>query len=768
MIKKIYITPVVLLFCACVHAQVSSKLDSVKSNAVHLATSVTLGNVNNVKTEIQKKIVDSFLAAKQMILSPVLSVVKRPFTLERAEVFYNGSYDNNFLGSNSYLNNGIGSFSAGLFGIPVQVDARFSNWIGYSTSNFSFQFDRAGYIHQLERDIKSKVDGKKILSSISDPLFDLKRSAEQTLTSELNQINSQYQNLLTSEVVQVGNFDQLVLSDITTIRNVVMETETIKNLSALQSEFEQLKSRKDLGETIDTAQLRMLTDNIRKAEGLSKIVAAVERHKKSWESSGLLTRFKQWEGIKQIGFQKALSDPSTVISLARQQLNLNSLQRLFLNVNKFNLGQNALSSSALSFQNFLNSGVASEIVNKSKSAMLLIGKTREGSAISDMPFSNTLFSNAAAKALQLGKVNSTGDFHISIASFQEGMNTVGNLSGLNRFRQSFVTTLNKGFSFGKYGYLTTEISRSISSNGVKSSSDDARGLQKLLSADDFSSNTAFNIGYRDEYPGIGLTYQVHVKKAALGYDNPGNPFLNTGSEEAGLSVRKSFFEKRMTVMLRNTTRQFNYGEGVGSKWRNNYSVFDVKWKLNRASYLSVRYLPNRMFRYDDLGKHPATTLDYLSFDGNFNKRISKTYYTNYSSLLFQSNQFASGLTSYTAKNIGLVINQSLSIKEQIYYWNTQLNRSANNSQLVYLNSSFNSELGTSFNLLRLFSLSSSISYNSVDQWYRQIGVRETLDVQVKQRFMISGFIDVRKNLELYQPLIFGLVRGSVQLHYNFK
>lgn len=766
--RKVYIALTLFAIGLYAQAQIQPKIDSLATNNINLKGFVSPFNVKDVKKEIQKKIIDSFLAVKNLVLSPLLTFAKSPFVLENAEVFYGGSYDNNFLGSPAFLSNGIISVNGSLLGVPIQIVNRNGNWVGQSNENFSIQFDRETYLKQLKNSFTNKLDKQKILRSISDPLLDLKRSAEQSFQTQIAQINTQYQNILTGDIRNLGDFDKMISSDMSLLRNQILSSTSLGNLSEQQALFEQLKSKKDLGENIDTLMYNVIKNNINKAEATTQLIETVESFKKKWQSSGLLTRIMEFEGLKQTSLQKALSDPSTIVSLAKNHLNLNSFQRLFLKVNKLNLGQNTMSGSSLSFQNFLNTGAMTEFLNKGKSVLLMMGKTKDGASISDLPFSNSVFSNSLAKAIQFGKTTENGNIHISFANFQEGFSTIGNLSGLNQFRQSFVTTISKDFSIGRYGFASAEVSRSVSSYNSKAGDPQANNLQKLLSSDNLNSNTAINLSYRDEYPGIGLIYQIHVKKVALGYDNPGNPFLNNGSDEAGLTLRKSFFDKKFQLMIRNNIRKFNYSQNTTNRWRSNYSVFDVKWKLNRSSYLSLRYLPNRMVRFDDSGKHRATTLDYLSVDGNFTKKVAGYFYNLYTTVLFQKNQFASGSLNYDTKNIGIVVNQSLAVKKLLFYWNTQLNRSQNNSQLIYLNSSFNSEIGTSLNILRTVSLSSSISYNAINKWYNQLGIREGLDFTINQQISVSGFIDLHKNLRLYEPLIFGLVRGSVQVHYNFK
>jgi hypothetical protein len=115
--------------------------------------------------------------------------------------------------------------------------------------------------------------------------------------------------------------------------------------------------------------------------------------------------------------------------------------------------------------------------------------------------------------------------------------------------------------------------------------------------------------------------------------------------------------------------------------------------------------------------------------------------------------------------LGIIANQSFARKGQLFYWNTQLNHGSNDESFVYFNSNINTEFGTSFRLFKKINASYSISYNSVNLWYRQVGVRQSTSILLNKRIDINLFVDVRKNLKVYQPLLFGLVHGEVGVHY---
>jgi hypothetical protein len=766
---RIYITCLLLNLCLCAFSQSIQKTDSALKSLLNFQGAPTVLQLRELESSMRKNITDSFLSVKNSLVKPVIDDLKKPIVFNSGQVSYSGNYDSSYFFSTPfYLNYAQLTTDWTIAGIPLKIDYSLGNWPGMTNGYFSTGFDKDQYIDQLKNKLHNKINPKLLAASFGDPLLELKNSAMAILKSDLTQINQEYKGLLTQDISSFGDLDSFFSKDVSGLKNNFLNPDVLQSIAINQNLFDQLQSNLILNKGIDTVQYNQLKTSIARLEGLKKIIEVIERHRQSWQSSGLLSRIKQWDDLKLRTFSKIISDPSTVTALARNQLNLNSIQRFFLKINRFNIGANSLSSSSLSMQNFLNNGLVTEYLNKGKSAMVYLGKSMEGSSVLDMPFSNTVFANSFAKGVQLGKKSTSGASHFSITSFDEGFNSIGNLAGLNRFKRSLVTTINKEFLVGKYGIITTEISRSVSNYNLKEETSDKNSLQKMLSGEDLASNTSFDIQYHDEFPVSGLFYQVHIKKTALGYDNPGNPYLNVGGNEAGLTIRKTFLSKRLIVSARNDIKEFSYGHVGNDKWRNIYSVLDIKWKLKKGQFISLRYLPNQMTRIDDLGKRRVSTYNYLSVDGNLSKKISNSYYNNYFSFFQQKNLYVFGNVLQGANSLGFVSNQTVSIKQLLIYCNTQYNHSANNSQLVYFNSNFNTEIGSSYSLFRTINLSTSVSYNAFQNWYKQVGLRQSVSVLVNEKFDVNMFVDTRKNLKLYQPLIFGLVRGNVEVHYKLK
>lgn len=726
-------------------------------------------DLNGLQATLAKRLFDSFIHIRKLA-SPLAGIAGSPVVFNGATVSYSGSYNNSYFNPDgNFLSQGDFSSDWALAGVPLQLAYRHDRWSGFDRDYFSVRFDRENYLSSLNKELRKKLNPQALLSSLPDPLSLMKQQAEGALRSELSSLDLQYGGILKSSIARLGSLEELMSKDIQTLRQEFLSPALLSAQREKEALLEQLQARINLGDAVDTLQYQKLTKELLETKGVQELIGKIDAHKRKWLSSGLVAKASEWELAKKEGLQSLLRDPSTITQLARRQLNLNSFQRFFLKLNRLNLGRNSLSASLLSFQNYLNNGALAQFMNKGKSTLLFLGRFSESASVLDLPFSNTAFGSSTARAIQFGKSGkSGGSMNISIASFEQGLAAAGLPGAFDNFRRSLVTTLNKEFLLGTHGSVITEVSRSVSSyTPAPGDGSQDGGLLKLLSAESLSDNTSFGINYRDEFPGIGLSYGMKLNKTANGYNNPGNPYLNTGSGSAGMFVRKKFLKDKLLLSLRSDVREFRYSEKAGDKWRTTYSVLDARLKLRKGQFVSLRYLPTRMNRLGALGKTRVSNFDRLSVDGSLSKKVARNYYNSYFSLIYQRNQYNMNTVATGNSSLGFIANQTMAVKKLVFYWNTQVNRSADRSQLYYFNSSLNTELGTSFALGRLRA-TTSVSYNEVTGWYRQLGLRQNVSVQAGEKFELNFFVDARKNLKLYQPLMFGQTRGEVSFHYLFN
>ena len=758
-----------------------------KAETPKISSIANIGSQTALKNPMSSKISgplnELFLNRKEpgkSLVETIQKVTKNPINFGQAQISYLSNCENWYTGydKNSYLNNFEFISNWSVANIPVTIGIRDQTWTEVSTSPFSItvRFDRDEYLQELKSKFIGKFNPSEFLSELKDPTAILKQTAEVQLKKDLQQINSQYSRLLDSKISSLGNIDNLLKKDISSLREQFLGNKFLASISTNEKLLSQLLQRKNNGEQIDTIQVEKLENSISEMRGIEELLVKVEEKKNEWKASGLISKAEEWDKLKQKRLAEIMNDPTTTIKLARKHLNLSGLQKLFLKINKLRIGQNAISSTPFSLEHFLNKGVMTEFLSNNKYLMLLNSKQSDYNSVMDLPFTNSISSNSGlAKGIQFGKGGFSKSYsHISIMSFDQTLSSTNVLTSLQPIWRSLVTTISHQMPIGEKGLITGEISRSATSfisgkNPLDSNQKlSPSNIERIFSGNNLLGSMAFSVKYNDEYSKAGLDYQVSISKTANGYNNPGNPFLNNGSTEASLRVNKSFLKNKIQVSLRSNMREFRYNESSNNRWRNTYSVIDIKWRLRKGQFITFRYTPNRMNRIENGIKQRVSSMERLSAETNITTRLGQGYYRNYLNLSYQKNGYQTGNNAVLNKSLLLSSYQSLTAGKKLFYLNLMYNNSFSISQYTWFNSSLNTESGITYQLFKKISGSSALTYNEVKMWYQQAGIRQTVSSQLSGHFNLNIYIDARKNLRLFQPLLYGSFRADIAVQYIFK
>lgn len=766
------------LFLTFAHAQDVITKDSSMYNLQKLVRATPFPKEDYTQQAFTERFTKYYTSFKNKNFQSLNKIFSNPISINEAVLNYSGISDSSYIRNNKqyYLGQFDLNIQADVIGIPVVINYKDQQWSDINVKNDfigSLNFNKEAYLNALKKGLGNKLNFNQYEDALADPLAFIKQRAEMMLRAELNKINQKYGNVLTAQIKEFGTFNELIKKDITLIRQKLLNKEFLIALANEEQLLTELQQKINLGEAIDTALFKKVSKNVLEANGVKELITKLEEHKGKWESSGLITKIKEWDVKKRQKLLSFLNEPETIRSLARKHLSLNNLQKLFLKINQLSIGQNTISHTPLSISHFFYNGFLSEFAGKSKAVMFFSGKQPAISSINDLSFSNTGLNIKSVKALRFSiKSAGAAQSQISIMSFDQGLSEIAGNSGFNAYSRAIVTTLNREFVIGKKGNLSTEISKSITNYNLKTNNATDSGRQDmegLLFPNHILENAAFRVRYEDEYPHINLAYTVHFQKTANGYNNPGNSFLNQGSKEGGISVRKGFLKKKLQISLRTDVREYQYSDKINTKWRSTYKVIDARWRMNRGQSLGLRYLPNQMVKIEGQNKTVVSTFNRLSVDASLARKINQfIYYNNYSSLSYQKNNYYQNNQNVAAQNLTILSNQSFVIHKRMLFVNTQYNRAVNKSGFVYFNSFMNADIGSAYVLLKNISATTSLSYSSVKKWYEQIGIRQTLNGQVNEQINLSFFIDARKNMHVYQPLLYGPLRMDVSFQYSFK
>jgi hypothetical protein len=255
---------------------------------------------------------------------------------------------------------------------------------------------------------------------------------------------------------------------------------------------------------------------------------------------------------------------------------------------------------------------------------------------------------------------------------------------------------------------------------------------------------------------------------APGYNNPGSTFLTSGGKEFGFNVKKAFWKRKLQASVKTDMREYNFGDGDDKKWRSLYSVLDLRMKLRKGQSIGIRYMPNKMIRVQGGEKNTVSLVERLSVDGTVAQKLAGKYYRNNITLAWQKNKYMLGDEPVLNNSLSVSSFQSITLNSKLLFVNTLYDHARNSSQYVFFNSTFLTETGITWLMLKKISFSSSLLYNSVKDWYNQVGIKQTISGQLKDRFSFNIYVDARKNVKLYQPLMYGLFRTDISINYLIK
>lgn len=569
----------------------------------------------------------------------LMNLYSKPFELKDLQVNYNGIITNYRTGVESYTPIYWQQFQFNttwnIIGMPFSIGLQSTDLSSFSINRSAFpklQFQKEAYLNNIKKAVSQQFDPSKLESQLKNPYTSFKAYAEQALQAELKELTENYGKALQLPIKEFGSFDQLLATDPQAIRRKLLNPELQAKAASITQQLTDIQSRINMGESIDTAQLSALLQSQKELAGIQKLVEKLEAHKQSWQNSGLVTKLKEWDVFKKQQLLAFLKKPSSLSHLSKQYLSLNGIQRFFLKVNKLNAGQNTVSTSPLSMNHFMNNGLLTEINKGKKDLTFFLGSQPSVQSLLNNYAGNIEGLRTKARAFQLAGTNSQS--RISVMSFSESFDELlGSLNPSQQLRQTLITTINKAFQVGSKGKLTTEISRSVTQyNGKRDVGSQEEGLKELLASDDFFKNAAFNLSYSDEYPKADLSYSARFKKVANGYANPGSAFLNRGSSEVGFFIKKAFLKRKLQIDLRTDAREYKYNDVLDDKWRNVYSVLNLRWKIRKNQTLTLRYQPNQMVRIAGDQKNTFSRFDRLSADINLMKKNRLFSYFNNSSL----------------------------------------------------------------------------------------------------------------------------------------
>ena len=221
--------------------------------------------------------------------------------------------------------------------------------------------------------------------------------------------------------------------------------------------------------------------------------------------------------------------------------------------------------------------------------------------------------------------------------------------------------------------------------------------------------------------------------------------------------------------MRTNWREYDFSEAHDNRWRNIYHIADVKWKMRRGQYLTLRYQPVRSLRISDGKKSVHASTDRLAINANLARKLAGLQYRNTIGMAHQRNQYAITPGSQLSNSsVQLMSLQNIIVGRHSIFSHTAYNHVNNPSAFIFFNTSFNSDWGITYSLGKRISASSSINYQSVQGWYRQAAVKQSFSGSLGKNINVYMYVDAGKNLKVFQPVPYNTIRAEWSIQYLFN
>ncbi len=746
-----------------------------------------------VKKIIQagKTQVDSLLGfAKSPLqqLSPGVKLFEggKPVTFNplNVEVDYNYFQDTSGLGLGVF-NSMQGTFGyiieggMTLAGMPFNINIRENN--GINTLNYTpfqnfyqFNFDHQQYLESLRSKLMEKINPEALMNSALTRVNSIRNNYEQQLRGEVSRMQGEFSREYQSAIVLPANATNLSTSDMGALRTQLLPGTALdkyqKDMVRLQ---DMIRNKDPKSLATDTNYMQTLAD-VKRYETTEKIYGKITVWKNRFEDNALVRELRSQSSFSPGAIKSYLSDPANLGKVLDDQASLSTIQKLFVNISRLDLGQNSVQSGELAMQNVINTGINTEFKNKSTSVGVIYGKNNSVNnwqqAGLTSPITNE-YTNLTGFKLGTG-TGSPIDQSISFNFFH--FNNAAGATGEGSSylpmapHQDGVISLHSGLQLGSQHTITVDVSKSFGSFQQNSTVDSTTGKPS-------PNGSLFNNAGKANYAGI-LNYtgellktdlKVYIKKVGLGYNNPGNALLRSGESQLGIGLARKFWQQKLTVKYDGDYRKQVFDPSGNYSYAAFSNKLQVKFKLNRNDRVGFTY--QRSDYHSDFYGQVSTggANSRLQLDGNYHFMAGRKKILN--TITLSRQEMTIPLTtggSYTNASFLITNTSSVMLNKNLLSLTILSNQSDNKS--YYFNTSlFSSEATYSYTCAGSVRMSSGLGYYANSGWNKQVGIRQQVSAAVKNINMDMQ-VGYKKAIQITQAALANQLFVSATMHYTFK
>jgi hypothetical protein len=458
-------------------------------------------------------------------------------------------------------------------------------------------------------------------------------------------------------------------------------------------------------------------------------------------------------------------------------MELSTVQRLFMNMTKVDLGQNAVKDGDFSLQNVINSGVNTEFKNKKASAGFIYGRNNNINNWLQSGLTSGVTNEYSSMAgIKLGSGTGSAvqqSIAINFFDFRDFSQLGGGGNPLQSQymavpqRRDATISYHSDFEVAPKHKVQMDVSRSFGSYSNNMSADSqvykANPYNNLI-GDAGKSNYAGMIDYKGEI--LNSDVSVFIKKVGLGYNNPGNVLLRAGETKFGFGVNRKM-NKQLTLRynIDYSKRDFDPAKLYTNKALNN--KLQVNYRINRNNRVGLTWQHTAYNSKLFTAGTSRGSNTRIQADGGYSVRVAGKKVTNNVTISHQQMNIPMLLDeNYKSKSVLLMHTSSMAVNKNPLTLTFLLNRS-NNKDYLFNTSLFTSEAGYSYPVLRTVRLGSSLGYYDNAGWNKQIGIKQQVSATIKEKLVLDVDLTYKKPVDIIRPELANQIFVTAGMHFNF-
>ncbi len=640
------------------------------------------------------------------------------------------------------------------------------------TNTWQVRFDKEGMLDNYRKQLKEKLSVDDLVPK-DQLLQQAKETANKAVKAAMDSMQHEYTAQYGQEIGGMDTVKDFVQQDVSQRFRSMLTPDYRQLIKEKEAKLKQLLEKQDASAK-EKEEAAKLQKEIKAYYKLVEYYNKYQELRKKYDLSGLNKKLLQEQKDRVQQYEKMLEDPEAVKDLAAKHLPQTGMEKLFMNVQQLNLGQQTVSLSPLSLYGYLNTGASIEIFKDNKYLFLLMGKEQDLNAIYDKALFTPLGQNDhTATGVRIGRgALDDNHTHLSLFSFKQSKAVTAGRTFSMPSKSAMVLGLSNRFNIDETSNIQVEVSRSATVYDDAAYASDSAGrktaVSRLFSSAGLGESMAVMLKYKGAFEKAGLDVGADLTYIAAGYYNPGSSFLARGTKQSMFNVRKSWLKKKVVLNLRSDIREYVYGGLTDMKWRSYSFLADTRLQLPGGQQVSLKYQPVRGIQITAGSHLLQNSSDRITTELNMQKRFGLIFYRNMINVAYSANKYLLGASQYASMNtVTFTAMQSVAVAGHLIYWNNTYNYAHNPGGLAYLNSTYNADAGFSYQLGEKWNFSSAVNYTSATGWYKQLGARQTVTANLFRNLDLSIFVDARTNIQQQAYYYNDLVRLDWSLKYHF-